>query len=122
MQGLFNKATKEIKMHEHGIDLKIHSVSLDKNSMDITIIRNPGGGEILGTVFKAEGKNISETFIERTPMKELEIKTYHLDMVSIYSPESIKIKISPIFQIESGEEIVGEVKDEYRFSWSKQSQ
>ena len=114
-----NKTAEQIAFYEYELDLKIRSVSLDENSMNITVVRNPGRGNFIGTSFKIEGNNLSETFIERSPLRELEMKTYQLDMISLNSPDAVKIQIAPIFKLESGEEMVGEVKDEYRFSWSR---
>lgn len=114
-----DKTSQQIAFYEHELDIKIHSVSLDEDSMNITIVRNPGRGNFIGTSFKIESKNLSETFIERSSLKELEIKTYKLDMISLNSPDAVKIQISPIFRLESGEEMIGEVKDEYQFSWSR---
>lgn len=114
-----DKTSQEIAFYEHELDIKIHSVSLDEDSMKVTIVRNPGRGNFIGTSFKIEGKNLSETFIERSSLDELEIRTYNLDMVSLNSPDAVKIQIFPIFRLESGEEMIGEVKDEYQFSWSR---
>ncbi len=114
-----NKTAEQISLYEHELDLKIKTVSLDENSMNITVVRNPGRGKFIGTCFKVEGQNVSEIFIERTSLNELEIKTYTLNMISLNSPNAIKIQISPVFKLESGEEMIGEVKDEYQFSWSR---
>ncbi len=114
-----NKTAEQIAFYEHELDLKIQSVALDSNSMNVTIVRNPGRGNFIGTSFKVEGNNISETFIEKSSLKELEMKTYKLEMVSLNSPNAVKIQIAPIFKLESGEEMIGEVKDEYQFSWSR---
>lgn len=114
-----NKTAEQIAFYEHELDLKIQSVALDSNSMNVTIVRNPRRGNFIGTSFKVEGNNISETFIEKSSLKELEMKTYKLEMVSLNSPNAVKIQIAPIFKLESGEEMIGEVKDEYQFSWSR---
>lgn len=114
-----NKTAEQIAFYEHELDLKIQSVALDNNSMNVTIVRNAGRGNFIGTSFRVEGNNISETFIEKSSLKELEMKTYKLEMVSLNSPNAVKIQIAPIFKLESGEEMIGEVKDEYQFSWSR---
>ena len=74
-----NQTAEQIAFYEYELNIKIKSVSLDENSMNITIVRNPGRGNFIGTSFNIEGKNISETFIERSSLKELEMKTYTLD-------------------------------------------
>lgn len=74
-----NKTAEQIAFYEHELDLKIQSVALDSNSMNVTIVRNPGRGNFIGTSFKVEGNNISETFIEKSSLKELEMKTYKLE-------------------------------------------
>ncbi len=116
-KGYLENTVDKIESYETKIDIKIVSVYLDEEFINVTIIRNSGAGNLTGVVFRIEGKEISEIFIEKGSLNELEMETYKLEMISLKSSDAIKISVTPIFILNEDKEVVGNVKDEYRFSW-----
>ena len=114
-----NETANQISFYESELNLQIQKVKFNENQINITIKRNPGRGEFTGTSFVVEEGENSENFIEREHLNELEMKTFTLNLFLINPKNITKIKISPIFKLDSGQEMVGGVKDEYHFVYSE---
>ena len=112
LQGTAN----QIDFYESELDLQIEKVNFSENFVNVTIKRNPGRGQFMGTSFVVEDDKNMEVFINKTPLAELEMKTFSLNLIKIESGKITKITISPIFKLESGEEMIGGIKDEYEIT------
>ncbi len=120
LRGPLTETANQIQYYESELNMQIEKVQYQGNSVNITVKRNAGRGQFIGTSFLIEEADNSEIFVERTPLNELEMRTFTFNLVLI-KPENItRIKIAPIFRLDTGEEMVGETKDEYEFSFDEQ--
>ena len=120
LRGPLRGTASQIQYYESELDIKIEKVQYQGNSLNITVKRNVGKGQFIGTSFLIETAESSEFFVERTILNELEMKTFTFNLIEKQPENIIKIKIAPIFKLDTGEEMVGETKDEYEFSIYKQ--
>jgi cysteine-rich repeat protein len=100
------------------LNLEIKNVAIDPatpSNINVKIKRNPGAGEISGLNFIIEdGDNTEVVKLENLTLNELEERTINLSLKSITnSSKIIKVSVAPIFRLESGKEVTGDVKDDY---------
>lgn len=108
----------QISFYESELNMQITKVKLNENTLNVTIKRNVGRGQFVGTSFIIEEGESSEVFLEKTTLNELEMKTFELNLIQINPSNITLIKIAPIFRLETGEEMVGQIKDEYNPKWN----
>jgi len=106
------KSTDEITLSKFTVDLKIDSVRIINETINVRVIRNPGEGDLKGISFIVFD-GINSKIIEKTgnnfSLQSLEKKTYTFN----YTGSIIKISIAPMFQTESGKLITGSITDVY---------
>ncbi len=96
------------------LDLKISQVkTVDDRNMEITVKRNEGEGDFSSLSFVVDdGSNIEiikkETFIEQGGSEIISLK-----FILVNASRIKRISITPLFTKGNGEEIVGEIEDEY---------
>ena len=110
---LIQRNTEGLTLSRFTIDLKIDSVRLTNNTVNVKVKRNPGEGKLKGITFIIfDGEN--SHIIEKTnvTMEILERKTFILD----YNGPITKISIAPMFETTSGKLMTGSITDVYYFS------
>jgi len=115
VKGLIEDSTETISLGKYTLDLKIDQVSINQNSVSVKVKRNPGEGDFVKIKFIfSDGKN-SETFDRNVSLKEYEKRSFSFSLQEIEIDDLEKIEIVPIFKLESGKEVAGDVKDSYNF-------
>ena len=116
VRNVIQSGTEQISLGKITLDLEMKSVSVNvsNNSMEIKVKRNTGSGEFVGLSFIIEDGSNSEVIKENVSMEELETRNFQLsNFTKINISRVTKVSIAPIFRLESGKEVVGDVKDEY---------
>jgi len=111
------QGTEQVSLGKFTLDLAIDQVQLNNetNSFSIKIKRNPGDGEFVGIKVIVFDEDNSEIFTINGSLKEYERKSYEFILELIDVDNIKKIQIAPVFRLESGKEVVGDVKD----TWEK---
>jgi len=111
------QGTEQVSLGKFTLDLAIDQVQLNNetNSILIKIKRNPGDGEFVGIKVIVFDEDNSEIFTINGSLKEYERKSYEFILELIDVDNIKKIQIAPVFRLESGKEVVGDVKD----TWEK---
>ena len=117
VRNIIQKNAEQINLDKFTLDFSIERVNLDGDNLSITLKRNSGEGDFIGLSFIVEDDENSESFSVNTTMNELEINVFTFTLISVNPYEVKKIKVSPIFKLESGKEIIGDVRD----TWEKDS-
>jgi hypothetical protein len=91
-------------------------VNLSK--INVTVKRNVGDGEIAGLKFIIDdGENTEVVEVNNFSLEELQERMFNLSLTDIQNSSKIqKISVAPIFELESGKVVTGDVKDEYEIS------
>ena len=113
VKNVVNEGSEQIALGKNTLDLQIEEVQIEGNQVNIKIKRDIGHGEFVGIKFIIEDGKNTEIIEKRTSLKELMEETFILNLGSIEGSDVTKILIVPVFRLESGEEIIGDVKDEY---------
>ena len=113
IRNVIQEGSEQISLGKFTLDLQIEQVQIGENQIEVKIKRNAGAGEFVAIKFVIDDGITTEVIEKNVSLKELEMKTFVLDLQSIRGPNIIKIQIAPVFRLESGKEIVGNVKDEY---------
>jgi len=111
------QGTEQVSLGKFTLDLAIDQVQLNNatNSVSMKIKRNSGEGEFVGIKVIVSSEDNSEIFTINGSLKEYERKSYEFILEIIDVDDIKKIQIAPVFRLESGKEITGDVKD----TWEK---
>jgi len=111
------QGTEQVSLGKFTLDLAIDQVQLNNetNSILIKIKRNLGDGEFVGIKVIVFDEDNSEIFTINGSLREYERKSYSFILQLIDVDDIEKIQIAPVFRLESGKEITGDVKD----TWEK---
>jgi hypothetical protein len=112
---LKDEANKEdYSLNDSSLDLKILEVKkVDDSKLNVTIKRNMGEGDFVGLSFSVDDGNTTEIIRVNSSILENQDGNFVLEFSLINASNLEKISITPIFETESGEEIIGTTKDEY---------
>ena len=115
---VIKQGAEQVSLGKFTLNLEIKNVAINPavpNYLDVRVKRNPGEGEIYGIKLIMDDGDTTEVFeLNNFSLKELEERTINVSLNSITNASNIqKISIAPIFRLESGREITGDVKDEY---------
>lgn len=116
IRNVIQSNTEQISLGKFTLDLEIKDVLVNftNHSLNIKIKRNAGEGEISGLDFIVEDGDNTEVVESNLSLKELEERTINLPLSSSINISKIqKVSVAPIFKLESGKEVIGDVKDEY---------
>jgi len=120
VRNVIQGGAEQISLGKFTLDLEIRSVARNAgtNSMDIKLKRNPGEGELSGLVFIAVGDENTEIVnVTDLTLRQLEERTFNINLTSSTNVSGLeKVAVAPIFVTESGEEVIGDIADEYYFS------
>jgi hypothetical protein len=109
--------SEQISLGKFTLDLEISQVkNINDSALNITVKRNSGKGEFIAIVFVIEEEDNSETFTKNVSLLQLERRTFTIILININTSNIRKIKIYPVFRLESGKQITGDLKDEYEFT------
>ena len=117
VRNVISQGTEQVSLGKFTLDLKIEQVSINENSNSVSlkVKRNSGEGEFVGLKIIVSDDDNSDIFNENISLEVYEKKTFNLNLIEVNSSKIKKIEIVPIFQLSSGKQIVGDVKD----TWEK---
>lgn len=121
IKNVISNGSEQASLGKFTLNLEIKSISRDSNtnSMNVKIKRNTGEGEISGLAFIAyNGDGTEIVKIENVSLNQLEEKTFEIDLSDLNVTNLEKVSIAPIFTLESGKQITGDIADTYVFSGS----
>jgi cysteine-rich repeat protein len=122
VKNVIQKNADQISFGKFTVDLKIsHAHIINETDISVTVMRNPGKGELSGILFIAYGRDNSEITKYNISMKELEERNFQVILYVINTSIVEKVSIAPIFISDLGKEFIGDVQDEYIFSHNSET-
>jgi len=110
IKNILSESTENTSLGKYTIRLKISSVKVEAQTIDVKVKREPGVANLSGIRFVVYDGRSSELFDRNTTLKELEENTF----VLTYFGSAARISIAPIlFSEKSGKEYIGEILDTY---------
>ncbi|MFA5764503.1 MAG: hypothetical protein WC915_06880, partial [archaeon] len=120
VRNVIQGGAEQISLGKLTLDLKLSQVQrINDSALTVTVKRNVGDGEFVGISFIIEDDSSSQVIKRNVSLQELETQSFQLYEITLVNiSRATKISIAPIFRLESGKEVVGDVKDIYVFSYS----
>lgn len=113
IQNIISTGSDQVSLGKFTMDLQIEKVLINPGTLEVTVKRNPGKGELNGLKFIISDGTSTEVLEEKNiQLEELETKTFILAYDGIVK----EVSIAPIIIQSSGAETIGDVKDELTFS------
>jgi hypothetical protein len=94
----------------------LQAQKINDSALNVKVKRNVGDGEFVGINFVIDDGDNVEVIKTNTSLNELETKNFYIFLIEINASKIKKISIVPVFRLESGKEVNGDVKDEYTIS------
>lgn len=117
LRNMIQDNAEEISFGKFTVDLDItHARIINDTSINTTVKRNPGEGEIYGILFIVYDVTNSELKRYNISLAELQERRFNLMLSDLNTTNVQKLSIAPIFRLESGKESVGEITDEWVFN------
>jgi cysteine-rich repeat protein len=118
VKNVIQQGAEQVSLGKFTLNLEIKNVGIDPaspNYINVKIRRNPGAGDIAGLNFIIDDGDTTEVVkLENLSLNELEERTINISLKSITNASKIQtVSVAPIFRLESGKEVTGDVKDEY---------
>lgn len=107
VNNLLKEGADQTELGRFSIDLNIKKVTVSDEGLKVQVKRNPGEGELIGIKFVIGDDTETQVFEIPTTMGELSEKTFTLNYVGLVKD----VSIAPVFESESGGEIVGNPVD-----------
>ena len=96
------------------LDLKISQVQkIDDSTLNVTVKRNQGEGEFFALSFVVDDGTRIEIIKKIASIEENQEQTFSLTFLLINASKVKRISITPIFKTKRGEEVIGNLEDEY---------
>ena len=96
------------------LDLKISQIQkVDDSTLDVVVKRNEGEGEFVALSFAVDDGALMEIIRVNSSMPEMQEEVFSLNFVLLNSSKIKRVSVTPIFLNKNGEEIIGNIKDEY---------
>ena len=118
IRNIINQGAEQVSLGKFTLNLEIKNVAIDPatpSNINVKIKRNPGAGEISGLNFIIDDGDTTEVVkMVNFSLNELEERTINLSLTKITnSSKIVKVSVAPIFRLESGKDVTGDVKDDY---------
>ena len=114
VRDIINNQGKQEVFDDSTLDLKISQVQkINDNTLDVTVKRNEGEGEFVALSFAVDDGALMEIVRINSSMPEMQEEVFSLNFVLLNSSKIKRVSVTPIFLNKNGEEIIGNVKDEY---------
>jgi hypothetical protein len=115
---VYKKCVKEgaeqVSIGKFTVSMQIKQVQINSTHAKVKVVRNSGEGEVTGIKFIFDDGDNTEVITKNTSINQLDEKTYDFIFQSINGSNVKKISIAPILKLESGKEVISNVKDEYK--------
>ena len=114
VRDIINNQGKQEVFDDSTLDLKISQVQkINDNTLDVTVKRNEGEGEFVALSFAVDDGALMEIVRINSSMPEMQEEVFSLNFVLLNSSKIKRVSVTPIFLNKNGEEVIGNVKDEY---------
>lgn len=115
VRNVIQSGAEQVSLGKFTLNLEIKSVTvnLGSNSVNVRIKRNSGEGEISGIDFIVEDDKNTDVIKTNLSLNELDERTINLSLKSVNMSNIQKVSVAPVFLLESGKEVIGDIKDEY---------
>jgi len=117
VRNVIQSNSEQVFLGKYTLNLEITKTQrINDSTLNVTVKRNAGEGEFIGMNFVVEDDANTEVIKKYFLLKELETQRFQLFFNIINATKAKKISVVPIFKLESGKEVNGDVKDEYDIS------
>jgi len=117
VRNVIQGGTEQVSLGKFTLDLAIEKVTIAGNSLSVKVKRNPGAGTFTGLNFILDDGDDTEVFqVKNLTMGEYSVRTFSVPLQNLVAANVQKVEIAPIFTLESGKEVVGDIKDTYTIS------
>lgn len=107
VKNVISSGLEGISLESFSINLEIKNVNLGVNGINVTLKRGIGKGEVSKLKFIVSNDDTTEIIEKTTNIGELEQATFNINTTICMN----KISVAPVIKLESGKEIIGEIKD-----------
>ena len=117
LRNVIQHNAEEISFNKFTVHLEItHAHIINSTSINVTVRRSPGEGELYGILFIIYDANNSEIKRYNISLIELQERRFSIILSDLVTENAEKVAVAPIFRYESGKEVVGDITDEWIFS------
>jgi len=116
VRNVISEGAEQVSLGKFTLDLSIEQVQLGENQISVKVKRNSGEGDFVALKFILDDGDLTEVVEYNGSLKELEQRTFVLNLQSVNGSKIKKIQIAPVFRLSSGKEVTGDIKDEYVIS------
>jgi flagellin-like protein len=116
VRDVIQKNSEQISLGKLTLDLQIERVQSNETSTAVKVKRNVGEGNITGIKFIFDDGKNTEIIEREGSLNELQEITYHFTLKNVNGSNLKKVSIAPVFQLESGQEVTGDVKDKLKIT------
>jgi len=117
VRNVIQGGTEQVSLGKFTLDLAIEKVTIAGNTLSVKVKRNPGAGTFTGLNFILDdGDDIEVVQRKNLTMEEYSIRTFQLTLQEMSASNVKTIGVAPIFTLESGREVTGDIKDTYIIS------
>ena len=114
VRDIINNQGKQEVFDDSTLDLKISQVQkINDNTLDVTVKRNEGKGQFVALSFAVDDGALMEIVRVNSSMSENQNGSFSLNFILLNASKIKRVSVTPIFIDENGEEVIGNVKDEY---------
>ncbi len=111
---------EQVSLQGITISLSIKNAQISSGGVSVMVSRSAGGGDLKGIKFIFSDGTKTESFDDKTPLKQLEEKTFNFNLQELENSELKTVSIAPIYSA-SGKETTGNILDTFQFSSSQTS-
>ena len=121
VRNVIQGSSEQVSLGKFTLNLEILQFQkINDSALNVIVKRNSGDGEFVGISFVVYDGDSTEVIKTNNSLKELETRNFELHLLIINVSKVQKISIVPIFRLESGKEVNGDVEDEYLISSASQ--
>jgi hypothetical protein len=114
LKNVIQDGAEQVSLGKMTLNLEILQIQkINDSALNVKVKRNAGDGEFVGINFIIDDGENTEVVKTNISLRELEAKSFRLHLLAINASKVKKISIVPIFKLESGKEVNGDIQDEY---------
>ena len=111
VRNVIQQGSEQISLGKLTLSLKIKQVQANETNAIVKVMRNSGEGNITGIKFIFDDEENTEFIEKQGGLNELQERTYYFALTKINGSNLKKVSIAPVFRLESGKEVTGDVSD-----------
>lgn len=117
LKAVIKSNTEQISLGKFTVNLEITSAKIiNGTNVNIHVKRNLGDGEVYGVFFIFYDNDNSESKKYLMSLSELQEMSFEVFLSELITTNLEKVAVAPVFKLESGKEIVGDITDEWIFN------